>query len=163
MDDLQDGQTCDVRLPKRSLEYGIGKQLGGKVYVHRQYANQLGALIEAARPTLPADFDYIVVKFNSLTGDVSFITSPDFDTADEPVVGDVITVKPDGASRRRDQRADPQIYHHKWLFVADDYKGFNVAASKRRSATWLKLAEIDKSRIGTKSYWEEHVVPRIGS
>ena len=98
-----------------------------------------------------------------VTGAVSFIKSPDFDTADEPIVGDVITVKPDGTTRRRSRRADPQIYHHKWLFVADDYKGFNVAASKRRSATWLKLADIDKSRIGTKSYWEEHVVPRIGS
>jgi len=32
---------------------------------------------------------------------------------------------------------DPLIYHDKWLFVADDYAGFDVAASKRRSAAWL--------------------------
>lgn len=94
---------------------------------------------------------------------MSFIASPDFDTTDEPTVGDVVTVSTDGASRRRSQRADPQIYHHKWLFVADDCTGFDVAASKRRSATWLALDDVDKSRIGTRSYWDEHVVPRIDS
>jgi len=59
------------------------------------------------------------------------------------------------------QSSDPYIYHHKWLFVADDYGGFDVDESKRRSLAWMSLPDIDKSRIGRKSYWEDHVLPRL--
>ena len=45
--------------------------------------------------------------------------------------------------------SDPFIYYHKWLFVADDYPGYDVAKSAARS------------RIGNKSYWEHFVVPRL--
>jgi len=57
--------------------------------------------------------------------------------------------------------ADPDIYHHKWLFVADDYQGFDVVASKTRSEQWIALGDVDRSRIGRKSYWEERVVPQL--
>jgi hypothetical protein len=56
---------------------------------------------------------------------------------------------------------DPYIYHHKWLFVADDYDGFDVEESKARSDAWLALPEVDKSRIGRACYWHTHVVPRL--
>lgn len=163
MADLQDGQVEAVVLPRRSSRYGVGKEIAGKVYVHREYGDRLGKVVEEAALRIEDDFNYVVVKYDTRTGAVSFITSPDFDTSDEPTVGDVVTVSTDGTARRRSQRADPQIYHHKWLFVADDYTGFDVAASKRRSATWLPLDDVDKSRIGTRSYWDEHVVPRIDS
>jgi hypothetical protein len=58
---------------------------------------------------------------------------------------------------------DPYIYHHKWLFVKDDYSEFDVEESKRRSLAWLVLDGIDKKRIGRLSYWTAHVVPRIES
>jgi hypothetical protein len=57
---------------------------------------------------------------------------------------------------------DPYIYHHKWLFVSDDYEEFDVEASKSRSERWMALTDVDRSRIGRKSYWDEQVVPRIG-
>ena len=57
--------------------------------------------------------------------------------------------------------ADPYIYHHKWLFVTDDYSGFNVEASKERSRLWLGLDGVDKKRSGRKSYWVNNVLPRI--
>jgi hypothetical protein len=104
-----------------------------------------------------------VVKLDTRTGSVSFIACPDFDTAEEPTVGAVMTVRHDGTTRSRSQLADPHIYHHKWLFVDDDYAGFDVEASKVRSAVWLALDNVDKSRIGTKSYWEKRVVPRLDS
>jgi hypothetical protein len=51
--------------------------------------------------------------------------------------------------------------HHKRLFVADDYDGFDVEASKQRSRKWLALDGIDFRRIGKKSFWEQSVVPRL--
>jgi hypothetical protein len=45
--------------------------------------------------------------------------------------------------------------------LADDYVGFDVELSKTRSRQWIALGNVDRSRIGRKSYWEEQVVPRI--
>jgi hypothetical protein len=57
--------------------------------------------------------------------------------------------------------SDPYIYHHKWLFVDDDYDGFNLEVSRRRSETWTQIPDIDNSRIGRRSYWLERVVPLL--
>lgn len=151
------------RLPQRSKRFGVGKEIGGAFYVHRQYEDRLGLPVVEAKAHLPADFDYQVVKYNQRTGAVSFVQSADFDTVPEPTVGDILIVSPDGQLRHRRQASDPEIYHHKWLFVADDYDGFDVEASKQRSLTWLSLEDVDRSRIGKKSYWQQHVVPRFSA
>ena len=90
-----------------------------------------------------------------------FRRSDDFDTADEPTVGDLYTVKSDGSTSFRRKSADPWIYHHKWLFVADDYPGFDVEVSKARSRLWLALDEIDFRRIGKRSFWESQIIPNL--
>lgn len=102
-----------------------------------------------------------MVKLTVANRSVSFVQVPDFDISPEPVIGAIITVKTDGCCRRMEAPRDPFIYHHKWLFVKDDYDGFDVQESKRRSAAWLPLPKIDKSRIGRKSYWEKHVEPQV--
>jgi hypothetical protein len=94
---------------------------------------------------------------------VSFVQCPGFDDEPEPSIGGVVTVRADGTLQRRAVPSDPPIYHHKWLFVEDDYAGFDVAESQRRSAAWLVLPGVDKSRIGRRSYWETQVVPRLNS
>lgn len=91
---------------------------------------------------------------------VSFIESPDFDTADEPMIGRCLSIK-DGKVTEYPKQADPWIYHHKWQFVEPDYRGFDVAESKERSKSWEAIPGIDKARIGKKSYWEKNVVPLI--
>lgn len=148
-------------LPRRSSRFGVGKEIGGAVYVHRRYEAQLGAAVEEARRRLPADFSYTLVKFNPRSGAVSFIVCDDFDAACEPAVGEILTVDRGGNLRRRPPPPDPEIYHHKWLFVADDYDGFDVAESKRRSRLWTSLSDVDRRRIGRRSYWQQHVVPRL--
>ena len=85
---------------RRSTRYGVGKEIGGAVYVHFQYQGLLGPAVEAAAARLPPGFDYTVVKVQRRTGVVSFIHSPDFDTAPEPVVGELWTIAPDGTARR---------------------------------------------------------------
>jgi hypothetical protein len=146
---------------RRSARYRVGKEIGGAVYVHCQYQHLLGPAVEAAAARLPPGFDYTVVKLQQRTGVVSFIHSPDFDTAPEPTVGDLCTVRADGTVQLCRQPSDPFIYHHKWLFVADDYADFDVAASKARSTAWLSLPGLDRSRIGRRSYWTAAVLPRI--
>jgi hypothetical protein len=150
-----------TKLPRRSAKYGVGKEIGGAVYLHREYEERLGNLLAAAKAHLPRSCDYDVVKYNARTGAISFVQCTDFDSAPEPTVGPIVTVNADGSLRRRPQQRDPEVYHHRWLFVADDYRGFDVAESRRRSLAWLRLDGIDKKRIGKKSYWENHVVPRL--
>ena len=101
------------------------------------------------------------MKFDGRSGAVSFVQASDFDASDEPTVGAAITVRANGTTRRREQLADPFIYHHKWLFVADDYGGFDVDASKQRSKRWTELDGVDRSRIGVRSYWEREVLSRL--
>ena len=148
-------------LPRRSKRFGVGKEIGGAVYVHRKYVGVFGSAFEEARKCLPSDFAYTVVKLTLATKTVSFIWVDDFDIAAEPTVGEVIAVRPNASYRRMKPPSDPYIYHHKWLFVTDEYSGFDVEESKQRSSAWLSLPDVDKSRIGRRKYWETHVVPRL--
>jgi len=141
--------------------YGIGKEIGGSVYLHRQYEHLLGLVVLQAKKSIPSGFVYTVVKYNRRTGGVSFIASPDFDYRQEPEVAEIWIVRADQNARYWPARADPYIYHHKWLMVGDDYAGFDVERSKARSRAWLSVASIDKSRIGRASYWQSHVVPLL--
>jgi hypothetical protein len=54
--------SWELSLPKRSRRYGVGKEIGGAVYVHRKYECVFGAVVEEARKYLPLDFSYTVVK-----------------------------------------------------------------------------------------------------
>lgn len=148
-------------LPVRSRRYGIGKEIGSAVYVHRQYEDRLGQVVAQAKRWLPEGCAYDVVKYNGHTQAVSFIQCSGFDAEPEPSVEAVVIVRADGTVQRRAVPADPPIYHHKWLFVDDDYVGFDIEESRRRSAAWLALSEVDKSRIGRRSYWDAHVGPRL--
>lgn len=160
-------QSADGRkmtnLPKRSLTFGVGKEIGGAVYVHRSYLELLPKIALECSECVSEKLIFSVVKYSEKANTVSFINSPDFDDSSEPVVGDLATVTFDGKITMRMRLADPYIYHHKWLFVKDDYFGFDVEESKRRSLSWLGIDGIDKKRIGRLSYWTEHVIPRIES
>ena len=72
----------------------------------------------------------------------------------------VVTVYADGRAVRRCYR-DPPIYHHKWLFVRDDYDGFDVAESRTRSERIMMLEGVDHSRIGKRQYWIDNVLPML--
>ena len=156
-------KDCLRQLPKRSSRYGVGKEIGGSVYLHRSYENRFGDVVLAAKENLPDGFSYEVVKYDYRTNSVSFVQCKDFDTTPEPTVGEIVTVDAEGHVRRRQQSRDSEIYHHKWLFVADDYDGFDVRQSRQRSLSWMALDGVDRKRIGRKSYWETTVVPRLRS
>ncbi|MCO8123524.1 hypothetical protein NHH03_17385 [Stieleria sp. TO1_6] len=150
-----------TNLPKRSKTFGVGKDIGGAVYVHRSYMELLPQIVLECAQIISPKTDFSVVKYAEKAKTVSFIDSPDFDDASEPLVGDLATVTFGGKVTRRKRLSDPYIYHHKWLFVKDDYAGFDVEESKQHSLTWLALDGIDKKRIGRRSYWRAHVLPRL--
>lgn len=158
---VKSGKNRFSGLPQRSRRYGVGKEIGDAVYIHHDYEQRLGDVVEWAKRHLPQDFDYAVVKLNKRNDTVSFIQCPEFNTDHEPAILAVFVVHADGQVQHRSLPADPYIYHHKWLFVADDYAGFDVAASKERSQLWMKLIDIDRSRIGRKNFWKQHVEPRL--
>lgn len=148
-------------LPKRSKRFGVGKEIGGAVYVHRSYEHLLPERVQIAKSLLDDDFEFTVIKYDIRNENVSFIQCVEFDTEHEPALGDVVTVSESGKVTKRKASQDPWIYHHKWLSVADDYHGFDMEASKTRSRQWLALDDIDFRRIGKKSYWDDEVASRL--
>ena len=150
-----------IVLPRRCPKLGVGKRIGGTVYVHRSFEDLLGDSMSEAKALLPQGFEYTVVKLNETNGNYSFIHCPDFDASPEPATGHSVVVKTDGNVQLRPALSNRFIYHHKWLFVDDDYQGFDVEESKARSAEWMALPDVDKSLIGRASYWNKEVVSRL--
>lgn len=137
------------------------KKVKNNQYVHAAYADKHFAHIEgfSAAKEKAKEFTYTIVKYCTTTGDFSFTFSPDFDTADEPLVSDSLLVKADGSVKFFPQQNDPFIYHSKHLFVEADYVGFDFAAARDRSKLIDSIPNLDKTRIGRLSYWQENVLP----
>jgi hypothetical protein len=141
----------------------VGKSIGGSVYAHKNYEGHVvpaDVLREAKAVLRGADVQHLrkynAVKYDTSSGTVTFQESPDFDEADEPIVGKSVRVGKDGSVAVTEVKADPQIWHHKWMWVDDDYQGFDVRASKERSLLWTDEVDAgEKSRIGTKSFWDK--------
>lgn len=142
-----------VKLPKRAKKFGVGKLIGGALYLHKQYKDVIPLEIYDKALELSKGFPFNIVKYNIKKGNITFIQSPDFDEVNEPRVGKAVLVKADETVKQMKPLPDPWIYHHKWLFVKDNYKGFNVEEAKERSRKWLSLPDIDFSRIGKRSFW----------
>ena len=131
-------KTLKGSVVKRS-KYGVGKQMGSQVYLHKDYVSDVISkkVWENALKVLSdadSDFEYNCVMYDTKTGNVRFDEAPDFDESREPIVGDTITVKPDGTVKRGHSN---YIWHHKWLWVKNDYQGFDVNQSKAWSNKWL--------------------------
>lgn len=146
----------------------IGKPMMGAIYIHKSAINTLSLEEEKLYlEKLPyiSDFEFDIIKINLKESTVSFIQSPDWDTNPEPSVGDSIAVKADNSTKTT--KGSNLIYHHKWMFVSDEYTGFNVAESKKRSELWMNHSKIlelkaDKnekfnSKIGRREYWNNTV------
>jgi len=142
----------------------VGKKMGDDLYLHKNYANEYidKDFYNKLKSNLPNGVEFNIIKFNSKNETISFIYSPDFDTADEPIVSNAYKVTKDGNVTLTREKSTPQIYHHKWMFVKDDYKGFNVGKSIERSREWLVVSDqINMSKIGSKGYWDDFVLPLL--
>ena len=147
--------------PIKRSTYGVGKRIGGALYVHADYVDDIpfnfSEYIDALYQ-FDKDFHYNVIKWDKKKGNVTFFHSPEFNTVHEPSAGDYVTIKKNFTAKKA---YTSQIWHHKWLWVKDDYKGFDVEESFNRSKQWLQLPNIEFAKIGNKEYWEKEYVPRI--
>ncbi len=147
---------------KRDHKFNVGKKMGNQLWLHKNYVSEimdLGAY-DSFTEKLPTDFEYNILRWDEKKNELAFIHSPDFDTANEPLVGriekvtlvegDYVVGKPVLPPK------NPLIYHHKWTFVKDDYQGFDVTESKKRTIEWKTKLGIDKtisSKIGRLDFW----------
>jgi len=147
----------------RDSRYKVGKRMGRVIYIHKNYMSDVvpEKTLKAALLCLPHGFRFEVVKYDLSNQCLSFISSSDWNEADEPTVGEAYRVRRGGHLKRIPPSG--KIYHHKWLFVKGDYEGFNVEESFERSRRWLALSNVDMSRIGSAEFWNTHVVPRLCS
>jgi hypothetical protein len=145
------------------------KKIGGRIYAHKDYIKSLSiiyipeviAALQVVKETLD-DFTWntVRIKPDAVGGldEVSFQYSPDFDTADEPEVVQTITCVPMDNTWEviRIKRHTDTIWHHKWMWVEPNYKGFDYEASKARSVLWKKFISKDEiPKIGRKSFWDK--------
>lgn len=136
---------------KRAPKYGVGKDIGGALYVHTAYEDVLPDITPYKTILVEQypEFEYNIVKYTPKS--VTFLYSPDFDSSHEPLVSEYVTVKEDGTTKKGTSKT---IYHHKWLFVKDDYSGFNVEDAFERSRAWLTIPDINFRKIGSsRDYW----------
>ena len=100
-----------------------------------------------------------VLKYDKMSNKISIISTPDWDTENEPTVGDSICcwIDDDGEFQAKKIKGKNQIYHNKWQFVQPDYYGFDVEKAKERTELWNSIPDINKhkSRIGYRSYWND--------
>src|SRR5690554_1779343 len=105
-----------MKLPERSKKYGVGKEIGGNIYVHKKYAHLVipSSVIKSFKNKIPKSFKFTIIKFNYKKNQISFIECKNFDKRHEPEIGDVWVVS--GAKVKKfSPPKDPWIYHHKWL------------------------------------------------
>jgi len=137
----------------------VGKQVGSAIYVHKFYADDVipKDVLRRAEEILTRsnpDFKYNTLMWDSKTNNVRFDESPDFDTAREPHVGEYIVVTTSGQLPPR-KGVSNSIWHHKWLWVKDDYNGFDVDKSKEWSRIWL--AKLGEPAKGTDLSWKSQL------
>ena len=139
----------------RCKKYGVGKLMGTRIYVHKNYASLIieKEILVKAIKILPKNFKYNCISYDfKIPHKVRFDEALDFDTAREPTPGKMITV--DIKNNQYSISRTNQIWHHKWLWVKNDYTEFNVQESYDWSKTWTAKIK-DISGIGSKSIWNE--------
>lgn len=104
-------------------------------------------------------FNYEVLKYNKKKNQLTFIDSPDWNTSNEPEVGDGWLIDLDTWLWKfiPKRSKNPQIYHSKELFVANNYQGFDIEKAKERTKLWKSLPNLDTHRIGNKDFWKEYL------
>lgn len=132
---------------QRSKKYGVGKEIGGEIYFHKSYADEIvpSAILEDAIDILQdnyPNFQYNCMKYDPKRNRIAFQECPDFDIAREPVVGDWIAIefKNDEDFKITTGHSN-YIFHHKWIWCRNDYSGFNVSDSWNWSKKWLSTLE----------------------
>lgn len=159
--------SCDIEADLKRLGLrrngSVGKKIGSKTWGHVDYIGEIipGAYIKTVLMiALEAGIKPSVVRYDAVKDEVCLIECLDFETAEEPVVGRSLSIPMNGEWKITNPPKNPLIYHHKWMFVKDDYEGFDVKESKKRSIWWKSQMGRDRylsNRIGRLSFWQSWI------
>lgn len=138
---------------QRSKKYGVGKEIGGKIYLHKNYAFKYIPFYLEAAQLLPNDFTYNCIMVDQKKPySIRFDEAPDFDTEREPHPGDFVEVNLETRKIRRGH--SDMIWHHKWMWVDDCYSGFDVDESYNWSKEWTSYITHPS---GSRRIWLEQI------
>ena len=145
-------------------KFGVGKRVGSKIYVHKDYA------LDVVPTEILWDAQDILHKyepgasFNCICYDlkqpniIRFDEAPRFDVDREPYPGVMWTVdtsRIDEGERCYRVGYSDAIWHHKWLWVEQNYQGFDVEESYKWSELWL--SKVDETASGHEHKWKEQL------
>lgn len=132
------------------------KVVGNTLYVHK---SNIKALPDWAHARFIHSVEYIDSwKWDILSickEKISFIRCPEFNAIFEPTVGSRLVLDYNNGTLRESHQSEtnPQIFHRRHLFVADDYTGFDVELDKQRVKSW-EVLQPDTNRMGRRLWWE---------
>jgi len=145
-----------------------GKIVGGFLYIHQSAVDDLPIdlfikyreHLQALKYDFP-DFDYTIIAIGKK--DVHFVMCNDWDFEYEPIVQDRVVVwkqpseaMPNGQWKTELRKASPNnpfVYHHRNIFVKEDYDGFDYEDDCYRSDK-IKQLNPDKLRMGRSEWWK---------
>jgi len=146
--------------------YPVGKVMGNQVYFHKNYIGDMPKnvqdLYKKALDDIPEGFEFNTLMYESAKkgkpARIRFDEAPDFNTAREPTPGKLWSYWSDGNTRASESK---NVWHHKWQWVGEDYKGFNIDTSYDWSRQWTQT--LNKSPKSTPEQWRleliEHKLP----
>lgn len=158
----RNGSTIKRGGTLNGVTYPIGKVIGDRLYIHKDYVDsaiqanpEFGEALEKAQKKLQdtyPGFEYNCLNYQPKTGQIQFQEAPDFDTAREPVVGQQVNVEANGDISKI--KSFGQIWHHKWQWVGDGHPGF--AESWNWSKQWLNALK-EPSKGGSLAAWNKQL------
>lgn len=141
-------------------KFGVGKQMGSKIYFHKSVWNKIVPEDVWNRALEVLEINKLkLIWFQTVCYDfkqpniVRFDTCPGFNSHEEPMVGRMFFV--DINIGIVTDKYNNQIYHHKWLWVTEDYEGFDVQESYEWSKLWL--SKLPEMASGRPYLWEEQL------
>lgn len=141
-------------------KFGVGKQVGSKIYFHKFVWDKIIPKDVWNRALEVLEINKLkLIWFQTVCYDfkqpniVRFDTCPGFNLQKEPMVGHMFFV--DVNTGIVTDKYNNQIYHHKWLWVTENYEGFDVQESYEWSKLWL--SKLPETASGRPYLWEEQL------
>ena len=132
----------------------VGKCIGGRIYAHFQYITEIVPrhILSLAYPCLPGPVQFNTFVYDLKDKSIRFDTAEDFDTAREPCAGTYVKIYVNGMVETGNIAS---IWHHKWLWVKNGYKGFDIEESYNWSRTWLE--KLKEPASGSPRVWKQQL------
>ena len=144
------------------------KIIGKNFYVHKTNISELITMlslddVNKLMDICSSNYDivYDVLKIDTLNRTVSFITCQGWDEYPEPwIKGTTIFSYDDPLTPKRILKYSNNypIYHNKWMFVSDNYTGFDIQKSKDRTKLIESIIQTymrDRRKIGYFNCWKK--------